>query len=112
METVRTQDITFNDLPWKVSYTPERCTMCGSCVAACTFSAIEARIERRSMTVSTGHQPEPTQRHVAVPVIRQKNSLANACVGCGMKLTYHVSMKCSRTQLMPNRASRAASLSA
>ena len=84
METVKTQDITFNDLPWKISYTPERCTMCGSCVAACTFSAIEARIERRSMTISTGHQPEPTQRHAAVPVIRQKNTLANACVGCGM----------------------------
>jgi len=76
METVKTQDITFNDLPWKISYTQERCTMCGSCVAACTFSAIEARIERRSMTISTGHQPEPTQRHAAVPVIRQKNTLA------------------------------------
>ena len=52
METVRTQDVTFNDLSWKISYTPERCTMCGSCVAACTFNAIEGRIERRSITVS------------------------------------------------------------
>ena len=53
METMRTQEVTFNDLPWKINYTPERCTMCGSCVAACTFGAIEARIERRSMTIST-----------------------------------------------------------
>ena len=39
METVRTQDVTFNDLAWKIKYTPDRCTMCGSCVAACTFNA-------------------------------------------------------------------------
>jgi glutamate synthase (NADPH/NADH) large chain len=84
METVKSQDITCNDLPWKIEYRPERCTMCGSCVAACTFNAIEAVMERRSVTVSTGHQPEPMQRHLATPVIRQKRTLANACVGCGM----------------------------
>lgn len=84
METVKIQDITCNDLPWKIEYHPERCTMCGSCVAACTFQAIEAAMERRSITVSTGHQPEPAQRHTASPVIKQKKALANACVGCGM----------------------------
>ncbi|CUH95788.1 hypothetical protein P22_1868 [Propionispora sp. 2/2-37] len=84
METVRSQDVGVNDLPWKIEYTTERCTMCGSCVAACTFNAIEAVVERRSVTISTGRQPEPTQRHTAVPVIKQKSSIANACVGCGM----------------------------
>ncbi|VBB07505.1 aldolase-type tim barrel [Lucifera butyrica] len=84
METMRTQDPTFHDFPWKIAYKPERCTMCGSCVAACTFNAIEAVMERRSVTVSTGYQPEPSQRHSAMPVIRQKDSLTNLCVGCGM----------------------------
>lgn len=42
METVRTQDVGVNDLNWKIEYNPERCTLCGSCVAACTFGAIEA----------------------------------------------------------------------
>ncbi len=84
METVRTQDPTFNDLPWKIEYLPERCTMCGSCVAACTFKAIEAGVERRSITISTGHQPEPIQQHKAIPVIKQRNSMTSACVGCGM----------------------------
>lgn len=84
METVSTQDITFNDLPWKVDYYPERCTMCGSCVAACTFKAIAPGVERRSTTISTGHQPEPLQQHKAIPVIKQVNSVSNACVGCGM----------------------------
>ncbi|HWR55642.1 MAG TPA: glutamate synthase-related protein [Negativicutes bacterium] len=84
METVRTQDVSVNDLPWKIEYLPERCTMCGSCVATCTFNAIEAGMERRSITVSTAEGPEPTQRHLATPVIKQKNSVANHCVGCGM----------------------------
>lgn len=84
METVRTQDITVNDLPWVIEYHPDRCTMCGSCLAACTFNAIEASVERRSKTISTGNQPSPEQRHCAVPVIKQKHTLTNACVGCGM----------------------------
>lgn len=84
MEAVRTQDITINDLPWKIEHNPERCTMCGNCVAACTFGAIEAGVERRSVTVSTGHQPSPTQRHSAIPVIKQTNKVANACVGCAI----------------------------
>ena len=84
METVRTQDATCNDFPWKIAYRPERCTMCGSCVAACTFNAIEVVMERHSVTVSTKTYPEPSQRHTATPVIRQKNSLTNVCVGCGM----------------------------
>lgn len=84
METVRTQDITVNDLPWKIEYRHDRCTMCGSCVAACTFQAIEPAMERRSKTVSASRQPEPAICHEAVPVIRQRTTIANACVGCGM----------------------------
>lgn len=95
METVRTQDSTFNDLPWKIEYEHERCTMCGSCVAVCTFGAIEAAVERRSRTISAGDQPEPSQRHKAIPVIRQKDNVANMCMGCGM---------CEK--VCPNRAIR------
>lgn len=95
METVRTQAISVNDLPWKIDYQAERCTMCGSCTAACTFQAIQPAVERRSRTVSTGHQPEPTQRHLALPVIKQVASIANACTGCGM---------CEK--VCPNRAIR------
>ncbi len=84
MEAIRTQDVSVNDLPWKIQYTNSRCTMCGSCVAACSFNAIEAAMERRSVTISTGHQPEPSQRHRAVPVIKQRAAVSNACVGCGM----------------------------
>ena len=84
METVRTQDVGVNDLNWKIQYDPERCTLCGSCVAACTFGAIEAAVERRSSVVSRGPVPNPVKEYAAIPVIRQKRSVANACVGCAM----------------------------
>ncbi|WIW70726.1 glutamate synthase-related protein [Anaerosinus gibii] len=84
METVRTQDVGKNDLKWKIEYHAERCTMCGSCISACTMNAIEATMARRSVTVSNVCQPEPVKEHKAVPVIKQKASIANACVGCGM----------------------------
>ena len=29
METVKTQDISTNDLNWKIEYDMDRCTMCG-----------------------------------------------------------------------------------
>ncbi|MDR3357708.1 MAG: 4Fe-4S binding protein [Desulfovibrio sp.] len=84
MESVRTQDVSFNDLPWKIAHYPERCTMCGSCVAACTFNAIEPAMTRRSLTVSRKVFPEPVQEHLTRPVILQKSGVENACVGCGM----------------------------
>ena len=84
METVRTQDVTVNDLPWKIQYDTDRCTRCGNCVATCTFQAIEAVVERRSVTYSTSNQPEPTSKHSAILVIKQKNSITEFCTGCGM----------------------------
>ena len=84
METVGTQDVTVNDLPWKIQYDTDRCTRCGNCVATCTFQAIEAVVERRSVTYSTSNQPEPTSKHSAILVIKQKNSITEFCTGCGM----------------------------
>ena len=84
MEAVRTQDISVNDLNWKIEYDMNRCTMCGSCIATCTFHAIEANVLRVDKTTSDSVFPEPKHTHKAVPVIKQIKTLANACVGCGM----------------------------
>ncbi|MGE4310882.1 glutamate synthase-related protein [Desulfovibrio sp.] len=84
MESIRTQDVSVNDLRWKIDYRPEMCTMCGSCVAACTFNAIEVTMMRRSVTLSRKAFPDPSQEHMARPVISQKPSIEHACVGCGM----------------------------
>ena len=84
MESVTTQQIGLNDLAWVIEHDVERCTLCGSCVAACTLNAIEVAVSRRSVTVSRANIPDPVREHLAHPVIRQKISLASACVGCGM----------------------------
>lgn len=84
MEAVKTQDISVQDLKWRIEYDASRCTMCGSCVASCTKNAIEVCVARRSVTVSNAHQPEPVKERKAVPIIKQKASIVNACVGCGM----------------------------
>ncbi|MBQ9365329.1 MAG: 4Fe-4S dicluster domain-containing protein [Schwartzia sp.] len=84
MEAVKVQDVAVNDLPWRIEYDSTRCTRCGSCVATCTFGAIEFAVRRQSITVSKGDVPTPSHRQVALTVVRQKKSLADACRGCGM----------------------------
>jgi len=84
METMKAQNITTNDLFWQIKYDASRCTLCGSCVAACSFRAIECKVERRRMVFSEGDYPDPKTRFSAVPVIRQVNSVKNFCRGCGI----------------------------
>ena len=100
MESVRTQDVSVNDLRWKIEYRPDLCTMCGSCVAACTFNAIEVGMMRRSITLSRKAFPDPTQEHSARPVIMQKAAISSACVGCGMceKICPNAAIKPVRNQ--------------
>lgn len=84
METIKVQDIAVNDLPWRIEYHAERCTRCGSCVASCSFNAIEVVVQRQSMTVSEQNQPSPVRRQLALAIIKQKKDLAYMCRGCGM----------------------------
>ncbi len=81
---MRVQSVTPNDMPWKIRYDASRCTLCGSCVSACSFRAIECKVERRRMVFSESELPEPKQRFSAVPVIRQVKSIMHYCRGCGI----------------------------
>lgn len=85
MQTVKINDLTITDLPWKINWSQEKCKMCGSCVATCSFKAIEASVEGRGYTYSEGYFPNPKEpeKH-AIPVIKQVASVNNHCTGCGM----------------------------
>ena len=37
------------DFPWKIEWNADTCIRCGSCVATCTFDAIEPRLQRKGM---------------------------------------------------------------
>ena len=84
MEAVKTQDVGVNDLPWIIEYHPERCTMCGSCVASCSFKSIKVAVRGQSLTVSEKPVPEPKKVHQVRPVIKQVASLTDFCRGCGI----------------------------
>jgi glutamate synthase (NADPH/NADH) large chain len=51
------QDVSASDLDWKIAYDMQRCTLCGSCIAACTFGAIEAGVLR--LDQAEGSKPFP-----------------------------------------------------
>ena len=81
MEAVKVQDISIKDLPWIVEYHPRRCTLCGSCVAGCTFGAIRAEVRRLPEPAGDG---KGGRQFVPRAVIRQVADFAKACRGCGM----------------------------
>ena len=83
METVKTQDVSLNDLPWIVDYSPERCTLCGSCVATCTFDAIAFARERINSAARKSGSEESKGPATRL-VVRQSAAVAQACTGCGM----------------------------
>ena len=106
MQTVMTQDVGVNDLPWKIDYKPERCTMCGSCVASCSFKAIKVGVQRRDMTVSVENQPKPVKRHEARPVIMGYRVLFSLITFVGATTTLEIVWNFSDTMnglmIIPN----------
>ena len=86
METT-INEITQNDLNWKINFDDERCTRCGKCIATCTFNALEMQVEKRAYTSVEPETNNPTahkRKFKAVPVVKQISDLNHKCIGCGM----------------------------
>lgn len=77
-------DISKSDMMWRIHYDTNRCTLCGNCVAACSFNAIKASVEKRKKVYSEGEVPTPKVKITTVPVIKQIIRSSENCVGCGL----------------------------
>lgn len=84
MPTMNVNEIAVDDLQWIIEYKNDRCTLCGKCVAACPFQAIEAGVEKRRKVVSDELTPKPKVIFQTVPVIKQVINIKNYCKGCGL----------------------------
>ena len=81
---MKVNEISRDDLFWKIEYDSYRCTFCGKCVAACPFGSIEAKVEKRRRVVSEGLTPTPKLEFKTVPIIQQVVSTTEFCRGCGI----------------------------
>ena len=81
---MKVNDVAVDDLQWIIDYKSDRCTLCGKCVAACPFHAIEAGVEKRRKVISDEGLPKPKVIFQTVPVIKQVIDIKNYCKGCGI----------------------------
>ena len=74
-----------SDLPWQITWSKEKCTLCGRCTAVCPVRAIELGVHRkRIIQVGIGLTEKPGNLYGVYHGIRQKTDPAFACIGCGM----------------------------
>jgi glutamate synthase (NADPH/NADH) large chain len=77
--------LSVRDLPWRVDWNKEACTLCGRCTAVCPVSAIELGVFRKRLVEpSPGLLQKPTTVHKVFYGIRQRTDAAYRCIGCGM----------------------------
>jgi len=84
MATIKINEISKDELLWQIEYNSDRCTLCGKCVAACPFNAIEASVEKRRKVINEDSTPAPKVKFQTVPVIKQNINIKNFCRGCGI----------------------------
>ncbi|NNF98422.1 MAG: 4Fe-4S binding protein [Desulfobacteraceae bacterium] len=75
--------LSVKDLPWQISWSKDKCTLCGKCTAVCPVHAIELGVFRKRI-VRTSLDPKdpPVNQYDVYHGIRQKTDPAYACVGC------------------------------
>lgn len=74
-----------HDLPWRVLWDKEKCTLCGRCTSVCPVKAIELGVHRkRVVNVTVNLTEKPSQLFTVYHGIDQKTDPAYACVGCAM----------------------------
>ncbi|MEJ5364613.1 MAG: glutamate synthase-related protein [Desulfosoma sp.] len=95
--------LSLRDLPWRVHWSLEKCTLCGRCTTVCPVHAIELGVFRkRVVETAFGITQEPSNVYKVFYGIRQKTDPAYACIGCGM-----CSMVCPNDAILAYRSEEA-----
>ena len=85
------------DLPWRVDWNRDACTLCGRCTSVCPVSAIELGVFRkREIVTPNGLKTKAENKHSIFYGIRQRADAAYACIGCSM-----CSMVCPNNAIRP-----------
>ncbi|NMD39804.1 MAG: 4Fe-4S binding protein [Deltaproteobacteria bacterium] len=83
--TLHPSSLSTRDLPWRVLWNKDRCTLCGRCTSACPVRAIELGVHRkRTLDVPVGLAVKPSNLYQVYHGIDQTSDPARACIGCGL----------------------------
>jgi glutamate synthase (NADPH/NADH) large chain len=85
MGCITPSTLSTKDLPWRILWSKEKCTLCGSCTTVCPVRAIELGVHRKRMVnIAIGLEEKPGNLFSVYHGIDQRTDPAHACVGCGM----------------------------
>ncbi|MBW6519545.1 MAG: 4Fe-4S binding protein [Desulfoarculaceae bacterium] len=94
--SVGPSSLSYTDLPWIIQHREDRCTLCGRCTAVCPKEAIYLAYRRQRMPKLDVLKKARGNEYRTFVGIRQKTSMANACIGCSM-----CAMVCPNEAIMP-----------
>ena len=76
--------LTYSDIPWIIEHREDRCTLCGHCTSVCPKNSIYLAHRRQRMPKLDIANKNRGNEYRTFTGIRQKTTMANACIGCGM----------------------------
>jgi glutamate synthase (NADPH/NADH) large chain len=85
MGNIRASKLGRKDLPWRLAWSKEKCTLCGKCTAVCPLQALELGVHRkRLLDIAVGITTPPSNIYGVYHGICQRTDIEHLCVGCGM----------------------------